>query len=162
MRFWVNVFAVLAAACLALSVPRAFAVGSAEAAASVADAEGALREAFVAVLDAESAGANVSVLMRRMNEAGVALTGARMALAAGNYSDAVSRASECRSSANGVLNDVGELKSDAVIQASRWWVTALLSVVGSVAFVAVLFLVWRRFGRFYAEKLLGSRPEVVG
>jgi hypothetical protein len=143
------------------SVPCGLTVGAEEASVAVADADGALRGAFGAVLDAERAGANVSGLIGRMNEAGVALTGARVALAAGNYSDAVSRAGECRGLADGVVLDAGVLKNDAAAQASLWWVTVLLGVTGSVVFVVILFLVWRRFKRYYADRLLGSRPEVV-
>ena len=142
-------------------MPLGLAVGAEEASAAVADADTALRGAFAAALDAESAGANVSGLIGWMNDAGVALTGARVALAAGNYSDAFSRAGECRDLANGVLSDAGVLKNDAAAQASRWWVTVLLGVTGSVVFVVVLFLVWRRFKRYYTDKLLGSRPEVA-
>jgi hypothetical protein len=143
------------------SVPLGLAIGAEEASAAVADADIALRGAFAAALNAESAGANVSGLIDRLNEAGVALTGARVALAAGNYSDAVSRAGECRSLGDSVVLDAGALKNDAVAQASLWWVTMLLSVVGSAVFVVVLFLVWLRFKRYYADKLLGCRPEVA-
>jgi hypothetical protein len=161
LRWWVNVFAVLAVVCLVFSVPCGLAIGSEEASAAVADADPALRGAFVAVSDAESAGANVSGLMGRLNDAGVALTGAKVALAAGNYSDAVSRAGECRGLVDGVVLDAGTLKNDAAAQASLWWLTVLLSVTGSVVFVVVLFLVWRRFKRYYADRLLGCRPEVA-
>lgn len=161
MRWWVNVLAVLAIVCLMFSVPCGLAVGFEEASVAVADADIALRGAFDAVSDAESAGANVSGLMGRLNEAGVALTGARVALAAGNYSDAVGRAGECRGLADGVVLDAGVLKNDAAAQASLWWVTVLLGVTGSVVFVVVLFLVWLRFKRYYADRLLGYRPEVA-
>lgn len=144
------------------SLPRTFAVDSAEAAAAVSDAESVLRGAFVAVLDAEGESANVSGLMVRMNDAGVALTEARVALAAGNYSDAADRAGACRALANGVLSDAGLLKSDAAAKASLWWVTVSLSVAGSVVFVGALFVVWRRFRRSYADRMLESRPEVFG
>ena len=159
MRWWVNVFAVLAVVCLMFSVPLGLAVGAEEASAAVENADTALRGAFAAALNAESAGTNVSGLIGRLNEAGVALTGARVALAAGNYNDAVSRAGECRGLADGVVLDAGVLKNDAAAQASRWWVTVLLSVLGSVVFVVVLFLVWRRFKRYYTDKLFGCRPE---
>ena len=161
MRWWVNVLAVSAVVCLVFSVPLGLAVGAEEASVAVADADTALRGAFRAVLDAESAGANVSGLMGRLNEAGVALTGARVALAAGNYSDAVGGAGECKGLADIVVLEAGVLKNDAAAQASLWWVTVLLSVVGSVVFVVTLFLVWRRFKRYYSDKLLGSRPEVA-
>jgi hypothetical protein len=161
MRWWVNVFAVLAIVFLVFGVPFGLAVGFEEASVAVSDADGALRGTFVAVLDAESSGANVSGLMGRLNEAGVALTGARVALAAGNYSDAVGRAGECRGLADSVALEAGVLNNDAAAQASRWWVTVLLSVTGSVVFVVVLSLVWRRFKRYYADRLLGSKPEVA-
>ena len=161
MRWWVNVSAVLAIACLMFSVPLGLAVGAEEASAAVTDADTALRGAFAAALNAESAGTNVSGLIGRLNEAGVALTGARVALAAGNYGDAVGRAGECKGLADIVVLDAGLLKNDAAAQASRWWVTVLLGVTGSVVFVVVLFLVWRRFKRYYADKLLGCRPEVA-
>jgi len=161
LRWLVNVFAVLAVVCLVFSVPLGLAIGAEEASAVVADADTALRGAFTAALNAESVGVNVSGLMGRMNDAGVALTGARVALAAGNYSDAVSRAGECKGLADGVAADAGVLKNDAAAQASLWWVTVLLSVTGSVVFVVVLFLVWRRFKRYYADRLLGCRPEVA-
>ncbi len=128
----------------------------------VAGADQALRAAFRSVLDAEQSGANVSALLPRLNEAGSALTVAEEALTAGNYSDAAVSAGVCKSLANGVEGDAVVLKSDAVAAAGNWWVTVVLSVVGSVVFVGVLFFVWRRFRRGYLKRMLGSRPEVTG
>jgi hypothetical protein len=113
------------------------------------------------VSDAEAAGANVSGLMGRLNEAGGALTSAGVALAVGNYSDAVSLAGTCTSLADGVSRDAGVLKSDSVARAADWMLTVSFSAVGAAVFVAVLFLVWRWFRRVYGEKLFESRPEVV-
>jgi uncharacterized membrane protein YeaQ/YmgE (transglycosylase-associated protein family) len=78
-----------------------------------------------------------------------------------NYSDAVSRAGVCKSLVSGVVGDADALKTDALATKSSWWITMSFSVVGSVVFVVVLFLVWRWVRRFYAAKLLESRPEVV-
>jgi hypothetical protein len=161
LRFWVGVLVFVIVVWLVLSVPQAFAAGSGEADLAISDADDALRGAFVHVSDAEGAGANVSGLMGRLNEAGDALASARAALEMENYSDAVSRADLCMSLAIGVVEDAGVLKADAVATASGWWITISFSVVGSVVFVVVLFLVWRWFRRFYAAKLLESRPEVV-
>jgi hypothetical protein len=161
LRCWISLFAVVFVACLVLNVPRAFAVGSEEAALAVSDADGALRGAFVAVSDAERVGANVSGLMGRLNEAGDALASARTALEMENYNDAVSRADLCKSLVSGVVGDADALKADALGTKSSWWITMSFSVVGSVVFVVVLFLAWRWVRRFYAAKLLESRPEVV-
>jgi hypothetical protein len=162
LRCWVSLCAVFLVVFLVFGVFPVFAAGSEDAVAAVANADGALRGAFVAVSDAERAGANVSGLMGRLTEAGSALTGARVALENGDYGDAVSRAGVCTSLASGVVGDAGVLKGDAVAVASGWWLTVSLSAVGSAVFVAVLFLVWRWFRRFYEAKLLESRPEVVG
>ena len=83
-------------------------------------------------------------------------------LKAGNFSDAVSRAEACEGLADGVSGDANALRTDAVAQAAGWWVTVLVSAAGSVVFVCVLFLVWRRFKRVYGDRLLKCRPEVVG
>jgi len=148
-------------ACLAVNVLPVSAVGPGEADAAVADADGALRGAFVAASDAESVGANVSGLMGRLTEAGAALTGAKVALASGNYSHAVSWAGTCKALAEGVSGDAGVLKSDSVARAAGWWLAVSFGVVGAAVFVAVLFLVWRWFRRVYGGKLLESRPEVA-
>lgn len=160
LRFWVGVLVFVVVVWLVLSVPRAFAAGSGEADLAVSDADDALRGAFVHVSDAEGAGANVSGLMGRLNEAGDALASARAALEMENYSDAVSRAGVCKSLVSGVVGDADALKT-AVATASGWWITVSFSVVGSAVFIVVLFLVWRWFRRFYAAKLLESRLEVV-
>jgi len=161
LRFWVGVLVFVIVVWFVLSVPRAFAAGSGEADLAVSDADDALRGAFVHVFDAEGAGANVSGLMGRLNEAGDALASARAALEMENYSDAVSRAGVCKSLVSGVVGDADALKTDALATKSSWWITMSFSVVGSVVFVVVLFLVWRWVRRFYAAKLLESRPEVV-
>ena len=161
LRFWVSVLVFVIVVWLVLSVPRAFAAGSGEAALAVSDADDALRGAFVHVSDAGGAGANVSGFMGRLNEAGDALASARAALEMENYNDAVSRAGVCKGLVSGVVGDADALKTDALATKSSWWITMSFSVVGSVVFVVVLFFAWRWVRRFYAAKLLESRLEVV-
>jgi hypothetical protein len=163
LRFWVKLFIVGFVFALAFGVvPRGFAVSSAEASASVAGADHALRAAFISALDAEQSGANVTALLVRLDDAGVDLTRAEAALGAGNYSDAASLAVTCTSLANGVSVDAGVLKGDAVATAGNWWMTVAFSVVGSVVFAVVLLFVWRRFRAGYVKRMMRSRPEVTG
>jgi len=136
--------------------------GRDEAVVRVGEADAALRGAFVAVVGAEGAGANVSGLLVRLNVAGGLLSSAVVAFQDGNYTLAVERAGDCVGLADGVLGDAGLLKADAVAHAGGWWVTVSFSAVGSVVFVGVLLLVWRLFRRFYGERFLKSRPEVAG
>lgn len=143
-------------------VPRGFAVTSQDAVTSVTTADAALRSAFVNALDAEQNGSNVSALIVRLNDAGSNLTLAEAAFDAGNYSDAVNLANNCKGLADSVSGDAAVLKSDAVSAAGLWWETILLSVFGSVVFVVVLFLIWRRFRVDYVKRVLKSKPEVTG
>jgi hypothetical protein len=149
------------AVCLLVSLPRVYGVSTEDAAAAAASADRALQAAFVTVSDAERAGANVSSLIARLNEAGSALASARVAFDAGNYSGAVGLADLSEGLADAVAADAGVFKDDAVTQASRRWMTVLPSLVGSALFVTVLFFLWWQFKRFYRGRLLGRRPEVV-
>jgi hypothetical protein len=162
LRYWVNVCTALLIVCLGLGTTRAFAAGQQDPTLAVAEAKNALGDAFKAVSQAEDSGANVSGLMGRMNEADAALEEARAALAAGNYSDAVSFASECDALSVNVSHDAGKLESEAIAAAAKWWMTVSFSVAGSAASLIVLLTVWRRFKRHYFGQVLGSTPEVLG
>ena len=142
-----------------LSVP--FVIAASDEEAAVADADAALRGAYRACLDAEAAGANVSLLLVRLNEAGVEFTGARVALASGNSSGAMNRAGLCKNLAEAVSVDAGTLRADALARAEGWWVTVVFGVVGAGVFVCVLFLGWRWFRRYYMCRFMESRPQVV-
>jgi hypothetical protein len=163
LRFWVKLFLLgLLVALGVCLIHDAFAVTYQDASGQVADADQALRTAFNSVVDAEQHGANVSVLLFRLDGAGGNLTLAEMALAAGNFSDAVSLAGVCRSEAVSVDADAVALGNDAVVAAGYWWMMVVFSVVGSVVFVVVLVFVWRRLKAGYLKRVMGSRPEVKG
>lgn len=162
MRFWAKLFlAGFLVACGASLVHEAFGLTYQDAAGQVADASQALQNAFNRVVGAEQKGANVSLLLNRLSEAGSDLTWAEATLAAGNYSDAVSYAGVCKSEAEAVGADAVALGNDAVSVAGNWWMMVMFSVVGSVVFVVVLFFVWRRFKWGYLKRVMESRPEVT-
>jgi len=150
------------AVCLLASLPLVYGVSAEDATAAVASANRALQAAFVTVSDAEKAGANVSGFIARLDGAGNELTSAQAALDAGDYSEAVSLAASVKGLADALAVDAGALRNDALAHASRWWVTVLVSVVGSASLAVVLLFLWRRYKRFYRDKLLGRVPEVVG
>jgi hypothetical protein len=85
-----------------------------------------------------------------------------MALAAGNFSDAVGFAGVCKSEAVSVRADAVVLRNDAVVVAGNWWMTVVFSVAGSVVFVVVLVFVWCRFRQGYLKRVMRFRPEVKG
>jgi hypothetical protein len=136
--------------------------GADEASSSVGEADVAVRQAFNATLEAERAGANVSGLILRLNEAGGILVEAEMALGNGNSSEAASKAGQCIGIAESVKGDADVLKASALDGARTvFWVSLAFSVVGVAVFVVVLAVVWRRFRRGYVGKVLGAKPRVV-
>jgi hypothetical protein len=156
-------FAVFLSVALVSHVSRgAAAVGDETAAqAALNEADLRLQEAFAAVLVAEDAGGNVTVLVGRLTEAGSVLAGAEAAFAAGNFSGALGLAGVCRDSAQSVEDDAGVLRGEALVAAGSWWVLVGVSVLAGAGFVVVLFVVWRFFRRFYLKRLMGLRPELT-
>jgi len=128
----------------------------------ISEANNALREAFKTVLEAEEAGANVSGLVAKLNEAGGFLSEAEMAYRNGDLDKAVSETAKCLTIANGILGDALALKSSALEDAQIMRThTLLFSFAGAVVSVVGLFLVWVRFKPFYVRKLLKMKPEVA-
>lgn len=140
--------------------PCVYALGSLEARQRIDDGEAALANAFKKVADAETAGANVSALTGRLNDAAGRLDLAGVAYADGDFDGTLSRASDCVNLANGVASDAVELKGQATTAASGQWMIIVFSVVGAVVFSFVLYGVWVWFRRFYGRRVLGLRPEV--
>jgi hypothetical protein len=136
--------------------------GAGEASSSVSDAYSAVRVAFNATLEAERAGANVSDLIARLNEAAGLLDEAEVALNSGNSSDAAIIAGQCIGIAESVQSDADALKASALDQARTvFWTYLTFSVVSSAAFVVVLAVVWQRFKCGYFRKMLGMKLEVA-
>jgi len=133
-----------------------------EAYSRVRKADDALKKAYVAVSDAERAGANVSSLIVRLNEAGGVLAVAEMAYGNKDYDGASEKAEACVMMANGVFADASRLKSSALVDARlRFLNTLMLSITSAVVFVAGLVLVWIWFKRSYLRRLLKMKPEVA-
>lgn len=126
-----------------------------------ARAESALRRAFVAALDAENAGADVSALMDKLTAAGKILVDATVALDEGNYTFAINRADLCTATADSAMNDADALKTSAVASTSGMWMTVSFTIVGAAVFLIMLYLVWRRFSQHYERRLLERKLEVA-
>jgi len=157
----VPVAMVLMVMCLLSREPLA-AMGSVGVSSSIGQAEAAIRKAFNSTVYAEGAGANVSSLIARLNEAGDLLTRAEVAYGNGDLSQAEDLAGQSLTAANSVRDDALTMR-DSASAATRSLVS--LSVVSwAFAFpVFILFLgiVWSLFKRFYSRRLMKSRPEVA-
>jgi len=132
-----------------------------EAALALANAGGVVVSAYQAVLKTEEAGANVSSLLIRLNEAEENLVHARMAYGLRDFDETTRLAHLSRDVGEEVRNDANELKSWAWAEsAQRLWFTMTGSVIGVIAVVFGSFLAWRVFKRRYYRQVLGFRPEV--
>jgi hypothetical protein len=159
--FIVSVLLLLVLAAFGLGLHGSFCVLAGDDVSSrISEAEDALHGAFLAVLDAENAGANVSALLVELDVAGKNLTEAEMAYKSGSPIEAVSKAEQCSVLANGVIDEALALKNSALANARRAeWQTFMFSGVGAFVILIVLVLVWIVFKRSYNGKLLGMRPE---
>ena len=139
-----------------------YASASDEASSAIDEADDALRRAFEAVLEAERAGANVSGLIVKLDEAGGLLAEAENAYRNGNVSEAASKAKECSGLADRVRDEALTLKGSALaVGQNIFWQNLSITLVGSEVFLIFLFFVWDWFKRFYSKKLMKMKPEVA-
>jgi len=131
------------------------------AASGLTDAESVVVSAYQVVLKAEQAGANVSGLLVRLNEAEGFLTRARMAYELGDFEKAASFANSSRNIGVEVENAAVELKDSALSEgAQRMWFMMTGSIVGVVGVFLGSFWVWTVFKRRYYRRVLMLKPEV--
>lgn len=112
----------------------------------IGTANSALNNAFINVLNAENAGANVTELMSRLNAAGTFLAEAENNYRSGNIANVTIQAENSRLIAEKVSIDaLTLLEISLVASQNSYWSTLAFSVIGSVVFVVCLLFVWRRF-----------------
>jgi len=132
------------------------------AASAIGQAEGVVASAYEAVLEAEQAGANVSGLLVRLNEAGELLARAQVAFRLGDFDEAVVSANLCSEIGEGVRSEADELRVKAYGgRVTGSWLTMTGSMVSVVAVVFGSFWGWRVFKRRYIRRVLRMKPEVV-
>jgi len=128
----------------------------------ISEADRSIQQAFEAVLEAESAGGNVSSLLTELNKAGAFLAQAENLYKNGNFSGAISLADKSASIAEEVKNDGLGLQSRASVESkSVLWHTIASSLLAASTFLIVLGIVWIFFKHSYVHKILKTKPEVV-
>ena len=128
----------------------------------LAEAEEALDSAYVAVLDAEEAGANTTGLLVRLSVGGEYLAEAHNWYRSGAFENASRFIGFCQE----VIGDVGSeavaLREEAERLAREDVLVRVFgSSVGVVVVLVLGFLVWGVFRRNYIKRRMRSRPEVV-
>ena len=129
---------------------------------AVEGAEQAAASAYLAVLEAENVGADVSELLRRLDSATLYLASARMSLRIGDFDGAIGNASFCVEALDAILSEVEVLKDEATKDLSEASLMAISgSIVGVVLVACISFFGWRFFKVRYYERVLKMKPEVV-
>ena len=117
--------------------------------------------AFVAVAEAEGAGANVVELLSKLDEAGVLLSEANHALDVQNYDGAFSSATSANSVVDGVADYAMTLKVLAEkSRGDRLLYAVAISGIGLFLLAVFSFYGWRFLKRRYVERVLDMKPEV--
>jgi flagellar biosynthesis/type III secretory pathway M-ring protein FliF/YscJ len=133
-----------------------------QAASKLQAANTAVNQAFNEVLDAEAAGANVTVLLAQMNTAQGILAQTENSYRTGDANAASTLAVSVLPIAQQAAVDAQSAKQDAIVSSrNAFWFTIAIIAIAVFVFVLVLFLVWRKFKRDYIGNLYEAKPEVV-
>lgn len=142
-------------------LPTCFGIDAVEASGVIDQAEHDLGSALAVVAEAESAGADVSVLLNKLESASGFLSDAYVAFRAGDYGNASLFAVDCSRVVEGVAGDATHLKEDAEIARSdRLLLTVTETGVGLVLLLVLGFFGWSFLKRQYSKRVLDMKPVV--
>jgi hypothetical protein len=111
-----------------------------------------VRACYAAVAQAEKAGADVTGLLSTLNDAGLLLSKAHLALKYGNFDSASALASQCVGKLDGFEGVAGGLRDSASQARSMdFAVNVIGSAVGAIAVVVGGFLVWQLLKKKYVN-----------
>jgi len=129
-----------------------FASSESDARSAIVAADGKIIDSYYAVLDAEKAGANITVLLSSLTKAGDLLSRATLTFAAGNFDSAYTLASQSQEELNGLVADANFLRESAV-QIHYWdfVVNVVESIIATVLVFSSSAIIWlllkRRYGK---------------
>jgi hypothetical protein len=119
-------------------------------------------QAFVAVSDAQKAGANVTFLVAQLNSAAGSLSQADMLFARGDFNGTVAAASAASLAAQSIIPQAQSLEAAAQVSSrNAAFNSVIFSVAGVVVFLSVLFLIWSYVKKSYLRNILEAKPEVI-
>jgi hypothetical protein len=125
-------------------------------------AEQALGSAYLSVLNAENAGANVSSLINQLNEAAVQIDQARLMLDENDSQGAIDAAQSSFTITRSVALEAWSLKDSTLANhESSFTISLVESSIGIAVFSFIMVFGWRRFRARYVRKILNMKPVVV-
>lgn len=139
-----------------------FAVEKVDAEEALIDAENILSSAYVAVLEVEKSGGNVSGLLVKLDSGGRFLVEAQMCYRNGDFVGAVYYADLSVRNVTGLIEEAGQLKVLAVSGYNERFFQTMAASVTAVSVIVLGSVVgWRIFKQRFFEKVLKMKPEVV-
>lgn len=125
-------------------------------------AEDSLNRAFEKVLEAEQAGANVTSLIVRLKEAAGLLLEAYLLDGNGEHEEAVKVAEAVVKITEKASDEASKFKASALSNRKfAFKISLIVSAIGVSAFLFFMSRLWRRFKKYYINKILACRPEVA-
>ena len=124
------------------------------AATAISSAKNTILGCYSAAKEAEAAGANITVLIGTLNEAGSLISQAELAYSTNNFDTAVSFAVQSQNTLSNFIGEANSLEETATQQQSQdFLINVIGSIIGTIAVVIAGFLVWR---------FLKNKYETVG
>ena len=160
MNFWRKRWP-KAAVCLSLLIAMTFwlssicfAIDSVDTSGAIAQAEENLDLAYIKVAEADAAGADVSLLLLKLDTAGGFLSEANSAFRSGDYERAYSSAIDCKTATNGIVDDAARLKMEAEENFNeRWFLTRVGSGIAICVILVFAFFGWRMLKNRYLKQV---------
>ena len=144
VRHAILILSMLALMLYTMSVPlNAFAFGESDASLIIAATRGKIIDCYDAASEAEKAGANVTALLGKLDDAGKLLSKAELALRTGDFNSSYEFALGSQAVLNSFIRDASILRDEAKRGTYQdFWVNVVGSLVGAGAVVVGSFLLW--------------------
>lgn len=118
--------------------------------------------AFLAVLDAEKAGVNVSSMLVDLNNALNLLSSSKVMLSGGDLDGAAAAATRSTDVAQNIRSEALSLKASTIADhMSAFRLSAVMYLAGVGLFLSLMVLAWQRFREHYVRRAMDLRPVVV-
>ena len=122
----------------------------ADAANAISSAKNTILNCYNATREAETAGANITVIVGTLNEAGSLLSQAEFAYATNDFDAALTFALQSQPSLNNIIQEANALKGTATqLRNQDFLVNVVGSVIGTFAVIIAGFAVWFFLKRKY-------------
>jgi hypothetical protein len=121
-----------------------------------------LNQAFKEAFEAEKAGANITRLLKQLNDAAELLAQAENIYRSGDTTGVESKADSVVATSFQISTLAQTAKEDAQVSTqTQLALNVALSVAGSIIIILAMMLSWRFFKRRYIRRLSNMKPEIV-